>query len=64
MNPSLRKVILCIFIGIAATFIDFSIFNVLRRGLGFALLLANTSGVCSGIAVSLFRESQIQLQSA
>jgi putative flippase GtrA len=54
MNPSVRKMIVYVFIGIAAAFIDFCIFYVLRRGLGFPLLLANTSGVCSGIAVSFF----------
>jgi putative flippase GtrA len=50
----MRKTILYAFIGIMAAFIDFCIFYVLRRGLGLALLVANTVAVCSGIAFSFF----------
>jgi putative flippase GtrA len=48
------KMILYVFIGIAAALIDFSAFYLLRRGLGLPLLLANTSGVCCGIGFSFF----------
>jgi hypothetical protein len=41
--------VLYAFIGIAAALIDFFTFYILRRELGFVLLLANTGGVCSGV---------------
>jgi putative flippase GtrA len=48
------KIILYGLIGVAAALIDFSTFYILRLGLWLPLLLANTSGVCSGIAFSFF----------
>jgi putative flippase GtrA len=54
MNPNMRQMILYAVIGIAAAFIDFFTFYLLRRGLGLPLLLANTTGVCCGIAFSFF----------
>jgi putative flippase GtrA len=48
------KVMLYLFIGIAAAFIDFSVFHFLRRGLGLPLLAANTSAVCCGVVFSFF----------
>src|ERR1700736_6990711 len=52
MNSGLRKLVFYVLIGITAALIDFCIFYVLRFGLGLTLLVANTTGVCSGIAFS------------
>jgi putative flippase GtrA len=50
----MRKMILYVAIGIAAAFLDYWTFYILRSGVGFPLLLANTSGVCCGIVFSFF----------
>jgi putative flippase GtrA len=60
MNSSMRKLILYVFIGIAAAFLDFWVFYALSRAFGLNLLLANTSGVCSGNCIFLLRESQTE----
>src|SRR5262249_54169047 len=52
MNPNIRKLVAYVLIGMGAASIDFMFFYLLRRWFGVALLVANTSGVCSGIVFS------------
>jgi putative flippase GtrA len=62
MSPGIRKLVLYVVIGIAAALIDYSTFYILRRKLELALLLANTSGVCSGIAFSFFANRSVNFR--
>jgi putative flippase GtrA len=62
LNPTLRKMILYALIGITAAFLDFCVFYTLRRAFGLPLLLANTNGVCSGIALSFFANRRMNFK--
>jgi putative flippase GtrA len=62
MTPNIRKMLLYILIGMVAASLDFGLFYTLRQYCGLPLFVANTSGVCFGIAFSFFVNRKINFK--